>query len=57
MDFEQIHGLSSEVKQRLRSIRPSTIGAAKRMEGMTPASLLVLLQSIRKAQGLEHRGL
>ncbi|KIM30631.1 hypothetical protein M408DRAFT_328168 [Serendipita vermifera MAFF 305830] len=48
IDYSDIHGLSSEVKDRLSKVKPTNIGAAKRMEGMTPASLVVLLQFVKK---------
>lgn len=48
VDYASIHGLSSEVKERLQRMKPRTIGAAKRMEGMTPASLLVLLHYVKR---------
>ncbi|KAK1227246.1 Mitochondrial Translation Optimization [Marasmius sp. AFHP31] len=43
MDYHTVEGLSSEVKERLFRVRPTTIGAAKRMEGMTPTSVVSLL--------------
>ncbi|KAJ7235073.1 glucose inhibited division protein A-domain-containing protein [Mycena haematopus] len=44
LDYLAVHGLSSEIRERLQRIRPATLGAAKRMEGMTPVSLVLLLQ-------------
>ncbi|KAF8198337.1 mitochondrial translation optimization protein [Mycena galopus ATCC 62051] len=44
LDYFAVHGLSSEIRERLQRIRPATLGAAKRMEGMTPVSLVILLQ-------------
>ncbi|KAJ7186999.1 glucose inhibited division protein A-domain-containing protein [Mycena filopes] len=44
LDYASVVGLSSEIRERLRSFRPATVGAAKRMEGMTPASLIHLLR-------------
>ncbi|KAF9504466.1 hypothetical protein BS47DRAFT_1441554 [Hydnum rufescens UP504] len=43
VDYTSIRGLSYEVPERLERVRPASIGAAKRMEGMTPASLLHLI--------------
>ncbi|KAF9509226.1 hypothetical protein BS47DRAFT_1301768, partial [Hydnum rufescens UP504] len=43
VDYASIRGLSYEVRERLERVRPASIGAAKRMEGMTPASLLHLI--------------
>ncbi|KAF8327965.1 uncharacterized protein EI90DRAFT_3066544 [Cantharellus anzutake] len=36
-----------EVQERLTKLRPTSIGAAKRMEGMTPTSLLHLIGHVR----------
>jgi tRNA uridine 5-carboxymethylaminomethyl modification enzyme len=42
LDFGTLPGLSSELRAKLESIRPRTIGQAGRIEGMTPAALTVL---------------
>ncbi|KAJ7896281.1 glucose inhibited division protein A-domain-containing protein [Mycena olivaceomarginata] len=44
LDYLAVHGLSAEIRERLQRVRPATLGAAKRMEGMTPVSLVLLLQ-------------
>ncbi|KAJ3537800.1 hypothetical protein NM688_g6622 [Phlebia brevispora] len=51
LDYDSIWGLSLEVKERLSLVRPTTIGAAKRMEGMTPTSFVALLRFAKKAHG------
>lgn len=48
LDFTQVPGLSRELQQRLDSIRPRSVGQASRIEGMTPAALLLLAATIRK---------
>ncbi|KAF9267087.1 glucose-inhibited division protein A subfamily [Marasmius fiardii PR-910] len=48
MDYHAVEGLSSEVKERLFRVRPTTIGAAKRMEGMTPTSVVSLLRHAKR---------
>ena len=40
--YATIPGLSTEVKQKLERVRPSTLGQAKRIPGVTPAALAVL---------------
>lgn len=40
--FERIPGLSREVVERLKQIRPDTLGQARRIPGMTPAAVAVL---------------
>jgi tRNA uridine 5-carboxymethylaminomethyl modification enzyme len=47
-DFATISGLSAEVRQKLAALRPVTLAQAARMEGMTPAALMLLLAHLRK---------
>lgn len=47
IDFDAIDSLSSEVKMKLKARRPESIGAAKRIPGMTPAALIALLVHIK----------
>ncbi|KAJ7280169.1 glucose inhibited division protein A-domain-containing protein [Mycena rebaudengoi] len=49
LDYFSISNLSIEVKQRLNTVRPATVGAAKRMEGMTASAIVTLLQHSRRA--------
>jgi tRNA uridine 5-carboxymethylaminomethyl modification enzyme len=49
-DYASIGGLSGELVGKLTAARPASLGAAARMEGMTPAALAALLASVRKAQ-------
>ncbi|KZP06584.1 mitochondrial translation optimization protein [Athelia psychrophila] len=48
MDYTVIPGLSSEAKERLAAVRPTSIGAVKRMDGMTPTSIVYLLRFARR---------
>ena len=50
MDFiyENISGLSTEVKQKLMATKPATIGIASRIPGMTPAAISLLLIHLKK---------
>lgn len=43
LDFEVIPGLSSEVRSRLKNIRPETLGQASRLQGITPAAVATLM--------------
>jgi tRNA uridine 5-carboxymethylaminomethyl modification enzyme len=47
IDYAQIPGLSTELQQKLDSIRPRTIGQAGRVDGMTPVALTLLAARIR----------
>jgi len=51
VDFHAIVGLSAEVRQKLATLRPATIGQAGRISGVTPAALSLLLVYLR-AQGV-----
>ncbi|KAI0631425.1 glucose-inhibited division protein A subfamily [Trametes polyzona] len=56
LDYATVEGLSSEVRERLMKVRPTSIGAAKRMEGMTPSSMIYLLKHARRTNALRmHR--
>jgi len=43
LDFRAIPGLSSEVVEKLESIRPRSVGQASRISGVTPAAVAILL--------------
>ncbi len=55
-DYDRISGLSNELKQKLVCARPETILQASRMEGVTPAALLLLLAHLRKPSGVRLVG-
>ncbi|MBC8198914.1 MAG: tRNA uridine-5-carboxymethylaminomethyl(34) synthesis enzyme MnmG [Desulfobacterales bacterium] len=46
-DFSAVHGLSTELKEKLSSIKPSSLGQASRIDGITPAALSALMISIK----------
>ncbi len=48
LDFDEVGGLSSEIRQKLKAARPSTLAAAERIPGVTPAALVALLRHVRK---------
>ncbi len=48
VDYGAVAGISTEVRQRLAAIRPSTLGQAARIEGVTPAALTALLSAVRR---------
>jgi tRNA uridine 5-carboxymethylaminomethyl modification enzyme len=48
LDFHAVGGLSSEMAERLSQARPSTLGAASRIRGITPAALSAILVHARR---------
>ncbi len=43
IDYNEIKALSNEVRQKLNQFKPETIGQASRIQGVTPASISILL--------------
>ncbi|MGE4502974.1 MAG: tRNA uridine-5-carboxymethylaminomethyl(34) synthesis enzyme MnmG [Thiomicrospira sp.] len=58
LDLDAISGLSNEVKQKLRTHKPATIGMASRISGITPAaiSLLLIFMKKHRAQQAKKQG-
>ena len=48
LDFDAVHGLSSEARLKLGKARPATLGQAARVDGVTPAALTSLLVHIKQ---------
>ncbi|MEQ8558027.1 MAG: tRNA uridine-5-carboxymethylaminomethyl(34) synthesis enzyme MnmG [Henriciella sp.] len=48
MDFGRVGGLSNEVRSKLETVRPATLGQAARIEGVTPGALLTLLAHVKR---------
>ena len=53
LDYSHIKGLSNEVIERLNKHKPSTLGQASRLEGVTPAATNLIAITIKKSQQLE----
>ena len=49
LNFASIPGLSNEIRQKLERHRPATLAQASRIDGMTPAALMLLLAHIRRS--------
>ena len=55
LDYDTLPSLSNELRIKLKTHRPDSIGAASRIQGMTPAAVMNLIAQIkkRKSQGLK----
>ena len=49
LDFDAIPGLSNEIRARLRTARPRSMGHAHSVEGMTPAAMTLLASFARRS--------
>ena len=50
LDYGAIGGLSNEMREKLGTARPETLGAAGRIPGVTPAALTALLRHVRRRE-------
>ena len=48
INYQSFSGLSNEIKSKLSSVRPKTLGQALRIDGVTPAAAIILLSHIKK---------
>ena len=55
LDYASIPGLRNESRQKLAQVRPSTLGQASRISGVTPADVALLSVWIRKQRGGEQQ--
>ncbi|MBL7180166.1 MAG: tRNA uridine-5-carboxymethylaminomethyl(34) synthesis enzyme MnmG [Pseudomonadota bacterium] len=49
-EFTKVHGLSNELKEKLSAVRPTSLGQASRIDGITPAALSVLMIALKAAE-------
>ncbi len=52
IDYAAIPGLSNELKQKLGTVRPLTLGQANRIDGMTPAALALAGSARTSSRGM-----
>ena len=50
IDYAAIGGLSNELREKLTLVRPTTLGQAGRIEGMTPGALTALLSHVKRSR-------
>ena len=48
LSYDNLSGLSNEIKSKLKEVKPKTLGQAIRIDGMTPAAIIILLSHIKK---------
>ena len=50
INYDSLSGLSNEIKSKLKKIKPSTLGQALRIDGVTPAAAIIILSYIKKSK-------
>jgi tRNA uridine 5-carboxymethylaminomethyl modification enzyme len=48
IDYYNVHGLSTEVKEKLRNVKPISLGQASRISGVTPAAIMAIQVHLKK---------
>ena len=48
INYDSLSGLSNEIKSKLIKVKPKTLGQAIRIDGVTPAAIIILLSHIKK---------
>lgn len=49
-DYARVHGLSNELKEKLSTVMPTSLGQASRIDGITPSALSVLMIALKSGQ-------
>jgi len=55
LDYDVIGGLSNEIKQKLKEVRPETVAQASRVQGVTPAAISQVLVHLKKRELLRKQ--
>jgi len=48
LDYSEVHGLTTEVREKLSGIRPISLGQAARISGVTPAAIMAVQVHLKK---------
>ena len=48
INYNDLSGLSNEVKDKFKKIKPKTMGQALRIDGITPAAVYILLSHVKR---------
>ena len=54
-NYQQMQGLSNELKQKLLEVKPENIGRASRIPGITPAAISLLLIYLKKHRAVNRK--
>eukprot|EP00039_Didymoeca_costata_P024192 m.9580 g.9580 ORF g.9580 m.9580 type:complete len:687 (+) comp4089_c0_seq1:178-2238(+) len=57
INYDSFPWLSTEAKEKLKLVRPRTLGIASRLEGVTPAAVIQLMQHVRRERKEASKGL
>jgi tRNA uridine 5-carboxymethylaminomethyl modification enzyme len=55
LDYDVIGGLSNEIRQKLKAVRPETVAQASRIQGVTPAAISQILVRLKKRELLRKK--
>lgn len=55
LNYTEVSGLSSEVRQKLTNLKPETIGMASRISGITPAAISILMIHLKKTSNRRNQ--
>ena len=47
IDYDDIHNIASEAKEKLKEVSPTTISQASRISGVNPADITILIMYIK----------
>lgn len=50
VDYDSMHNLASEAKQKLKEVEPETIGQAMRISGVNPADISILTMYLKRGK-------
>ena len=53
VNYDDLSGLSNEVKAKFKQIQPKTMGQALRIDGITPAAVYILLSHVKR-KSIKH---
>jgi tRNA uridine 5-carboxymethylaminomethyl modification enzyme len=51
LDYQCVHGLSTEVREKLGRVKPISLGQASRISGITPAAIMALQVHLKRRRG------